>query len=159
MAEYDRDKLGDPQENESCFQFNQLLSEDDWFHQEPMEDGTPNVYWISIAAVYRNTLPSEIQYPWGWKTRPYDPTLAPDVAGVINDVDVFPFLVNSTMVNGFFPLVLPYPDQYPGEKQYDLTFELTTNKEDFGSADLNHNNWVDLADFAIFAQQWLTPGL
>ena len=74
FAGYDLDPR-DPceaMENEACFQWAQFLSQDEWFRQEPMADGMPNIYWLSIAAVYD---PCDYQkpdfYPWGWKTRPH----------------------------------------------------------------------------------------
>jgi hypothetical protein len=52
-------------QNESCFRFDQLLSQDQWFYQDTNEPrGT--VYWLSIAAIYDGTTPV---HPWGWKTR------------------------------------------------------------------------------------------
>ncbi|MHC4547098.1 MAG: DUF7901 domain-containing protein [Planctomycetota bacterium] len=48
---YDEDpRQADPDFKETCFQFNQLLSEDEWFYQEPNEPNT--IYWLSIAAIY-----------------------------------------------------------------------------------------------------------
>jgi len=169
--DYDFDLLGLPQENEACFQFNQLLSEEDWFYQEPMgvqEDGTviPNVYWFSIAAVYENLQPDEvIEYPWGWKSKPYDPDKAPDAAVVITQLDsntppwdtVGTSTIHVTHVTQYYPLVLPYPSQYPEGQWFDLAFELTTNKPKCPglTADLNNDCIVNLPDFAIMAQQWL----
>ena len=150
-------RFGDPQENEACFQFNQLLSEDSWFWQEGGDDTTQeNIYWISIAAVYLNTEPEMIEHPWGWKTRPHKNL---DVAGVITDLSgQWPPFTCGTLVSGFFPLLLPDPDRYPEGVAFDLAFELTTNEQApcYGLiADLNHNCIVDFYDFAIFANQWL----
>jgi len=150
-------RLGTPQENEACFQFNQLLSEDSWFWQEGGDAaGDGNIYWISIAAVYVNREPEQILHPWGWKTRPHKNL---DVAGVITDLSgQWPPFTCGTFVSGFFPLLLPNPDSYPDGRAFDLAFELTTNEQApcYGLiADLNHNCIVDFYDFAIFANQWL----
>ncbi|RKY04421.1 MAG: hypothetical protein DRP56_10050 [Planctomycetota bacterium] len=174
MQEYDLDRLGLPQENESCFQFNQLLSEDDWFYQEPMdvqEDGTviPNVYWFSIAAVYELEQGEVIEYPWGWKTKPFDETKAPDAAVVITQLDQgtppWETLTGTTTghiteVVNYFPLILPDPSVYqPGvyDGWWDLAFELTTNEPKCPGlkADLNDDCIVNLPDFAIMADDWL----
>ena len=150
-------RLGTPQENEACFQFNQLLSEDSWFWQEGGVDGADNIYWISIAAVYVGIPPEQIKHPWGWKTRPHKNL---DIAGVITDLagQWPPLTPGNVFVNGFFPLLLPNPQWYPEGVPFDLAFELTTNEQApcYGlSADLNHNCIVDFYDFAIFANQWL----
>lgn len=66
FAGYDKDPRG-LVENEACFQFHQYLPNDKWFYQDPGPEGR-NVYWLSIGAIY--DFP-EVQYPWGWKTRPH----------------------------------------------------------------------------------------
>ncbi len=111
---------------EACFKFDQQLSRDEWFHQDPA-NGT-NIYWISIAAVYRmGTAPP---YPWGWKTRPRDQdSPAPDDA-----------------VKIFLP-VAPHPGslyeqgeplEFPKGVSWDAAFVLTTQPVgpdlDFGDA-------------------------
>ncbi len=54
-------------QNEACFKFDQLLSQDKWFYQYGNEpNGT--VYWLSIAAIYDGNTPA---HQWGWKTRPH----------------------------------------------------------------------------------------
>ncbi len=53
---------------EACFLFEQYLTEAEYFYQHTSPDGTPAVYWISIAANYpAGTI---VEHPWGWKTRP-----------------------------------------------------------------------------------------
>lgn len=158
FAGYDLDpRIDDPdwQENEACFQFAQFLSQDEWFWQEPMEDGMPNIYWLSIAAIYEDGV--EVQYPWGWKTRPHQ---FMDDAVRIFDTDVWPPVVGAGWTGGQHVFLV---DETGVEVSWDLAFELTTNEDDPnpgpGNADLNHDNWVDLSDLAIFAQQWLTAGL
>jgi hypothetical protein len=50
-------------ENDACFKFDQLLSQDKWFYQEPNGPNEPmRVYWLSIAAIYDGNTP---KYPWG----------------------------------------------------------------------------------------------
>lgn len=66
FAGYDKDPRGLVR-NEACFQFHQYLPNDKWFYQDPGPAGR-NVYWLSIAAIY--DFP-DVQYPWGWKTRPH----------------------------------------------------------------------------------------
>ena len=133
-------------ENEACFQFTQLLSENEWFQQEPNEDpDIPHIYWLSIAAVYDET-PS---YPWGWKTRPHKFN---DDAVRITGASLWPPAIGSVFNAGI-------PIELQGES-WDLAFELTTNEPKApASADLNYDGIVNLADFAIFASQWLTAGL
>jgi len=72
FAGYDRDPFGRPErEKETCFQFTQLLSEDEWFRQEP-NDIDQTIYWLSIAAIYNASDYADPDfYPWGWKTRPH----------------------------------------------------------------------------------------
>ncbi|MHC4773409.1 MAG: DUF7901 domain-containing protein [Planctomycetota bacterium] len=168
-VDYDQDLFGLPQESEACFQFNQLLDEEDYFYQEPMADDgtTPNIYWFSIAAVYNGVDDvSQIQYPWGWKSKPYDPNKAPDPAVVITDLDpgTPPWETVSgtttphiTEVQTWFPIILPDPSLYPGGDWWDLAFELTTNEPKCPglTADLNEDCIVSLPDFAIMAQEWL----
>jgi hypothetical protein len=171
MEGYDHDLFGEPQLNETCFQFNQLLSEDDWFYQEPMQelpDGTevPNIYWFSISAVYDGVDDiAQVEYPWGWKTKPYDPNKAPDPAVVITALDpntppwdVAPGVAGHiTEVIDYFPIILPDPSVYPDGTWFDLAFELTTNEPKCPglTADLNEDCIVSLPDFAIMAQEWL----
>jgi hypothetical protein len=158
-GDYNIPLFGPPEENEACFQFNQLLSEDDWL--------TPNIYWFSIAAVYNGVDDvSQIQYPWGWKSKPYDPNKAPDPAVVITDLDpgTPPWETVSgtttphiTEVQTWFPIILPDPSVYPDGTWFDLAFELTTNEPKCPglTADLNEDCIVSLPDFAIMAQEWL----
>lgn len=158
---------------ESCFQFNQLLSEDEWFYQDPNElwpwgenpaDPYPNgtVYWLSIAAVYDPNV-TTIPYPWGWKTR--EPHWNDDAVRiwdtVMPPVDYppgfppanWPPSIGAAWVRGD-------PIEWPvGEVSWDVCFELTTNEAPHAlSADLNTDGIVDLRDLAILANQWLTAG-
>jgi hypothetical protein len=153
FAGYDKDPRqggGAPQED-SCFQFNQLLSQDQWFYQEPSGDPNhPQVYWLSIAPIWASTTPS---YPWGWKSRPH---FFNDDAVVIQSTNQWPLVIGSTWLSG-------YPIQWPAWPSlegisWDMAFELSTNEPGTPSADLNGDGIVDFFDFAIFADQWLTAG-
>ncbi len=75
FAGWDYDPFNPLAPTEACFRFEQQFQNWEFFQQEP---GT-NTYWVSIAAMYwGGQIPP---YPWGWKTRPRDPTsLAPDDA-------------------------------------------------------------------------------
>lgn len=140
--------------DEACFQFTQLLSEDEWFHQKLLTDpAIPNIYWLSIAAVYPPGV-EEMQpfYPWGWKTRPHKFN---DDAVRIANTDIWPIKLGATYTGGE-PIQLP-PWPVTDGQSWDMAFELSTNKPTIpASADLNYSGFVDLADFALFAQQWLT---
>jgi hypothetical protein len=160
FAGYDKDPRCDyPQmpcmKNEACFQFTQLLSEDQWFYQDPND----HVYWLSIAPVQIATAgdPDGQQefYQWGWKTRPHTFN---DDAVRIYATSMFPPTIGAKFLEGV-PIQLPeWPD--PTGKSWDMAFEITTNEPKApASADLNYSGFVDLADFAIFAQQWLSAGV
>ncbi len=140
---------------DSCFQFNQLLSQDEWFYQDGNEpNGT--VYWLSIAAIYPPQ--TTVDYPFGMKTREH----------FYNDDAVkfttlqgggWPPVIGSQWAGGMPIRFPPFPP--PAGVSWDVAFELSTNEPpDFGthSADLNQDGWVDFFDFAIFADQWLTAG-
>lgn len=160
FAGYDLDpRCDDPdspcEKNEACFQFNQLLSQDEWFRQLPLENpDIPNVYWLSIAAIYEPG--QEIVHPWGWKTREH----------LFNDDAVRIFqIVNPDGTNwpGTRPVIGAkfvdgQPVEFPPERSWDLAFELTTNQQapcHALPADLNHDCIVNMPDLALFAQQWL----
>lgn len=131
-------------ENEACFQFNQLLSEPDWFVQEPGE----HIYWLSIAAIYQpGVVP---QYPWGWKTRPHK---FMDDAVRTTMAQPWPPVTNQTQ------WVAGNPVEYPAGVSWDLAFEITTNLPGYCDnpipGDLNCDKIVNLPDFATFATHWL----
>jgi len=148
---------------ETCFQFNQLLSEDEWFYQDPCApwDADPRgtVYWLSIAAIYGPTQPWT-PYQWGWKTR--KPTWNDD-AVVIWDVDYQPF----DWPVGYIPPNWPpriaacwkagTPIEYPVGVSWDMAFELTTNRAGPNDliSDLNNDGVVDFKDLARLANEWL----
>ncbi|MBE3141712.1 MAG: hypothetical protein IMZ53_14145, partial [Thermoplasmata archaeon] len=95
---------------EATFQYDLYLPQESWFYQGPGE----NIYWISIAAIYTETTPSNI---WGWLTRPYEFN---DKAIIITD-PVAP-IVGSTFVSGV-PIDPAY-SEYP--EPMDMCFNLTT---------------------------------
>lgn len=112
---FDRDP-NDPSHpvTDSCFKFECDLPEPDYFYQDP-NDG---VYWLSIAAVYND--PCQVEYEWGWKTRPH----------YFNDD-----AVRITEINGPWPptlgsqCVASEPLELPEWCSWDMAFELTTNEE------------------------------
>jgi hypothetical protein len=111
---------------EPCFRFDQELSTNEWFHQDP-GSGT-NIYWIGISAFYAN--PSAVNYPWGWKTRPRDTnSLAPDDAVRI---------VNPTAPLPGMSFVSGQPIWWPSlTNSWDMAFALSTRateEQDFGDA-------------------------
>lgn len=120
----------DPDHKETCFQFNQLLSQDEWFYQEPNEPNT--IYWLSIAAIYDQNKPDP-NHPWGWKTRPWHfeddavrimGTMHPD--GTLWPPDL---KIGATWMIGD-------PVFYPTEaNSWDLSFELTTFMPDLDPND------------------------
>jgi len=136
---------------EACFQFTQLLPQDAWFYQEPLEDD-PNgrIYWLSIAPKWDD----EPAYKWGWKTRPH---FFQDDAVIIQDATIWPPVIGSQWSGGVPIKFPPYPD--PEGITFDVAFQLTTfEPPEKGSADLNYDETVNFTDLAIFAEQWLTTG-
>jgi hypothetical protein len=154
----DPDPDGHDEYTETCFQFNQLLSQDEWFYQEPNEpNGT--VYWLSIAPIYD---PNDYQdpnfYPWGWKTREH--FFQDDAVRIIHAMNP----IDGTL----WPPDLKTGSQYMDGNSifwpdpcdtWDLAFELTTNKpayeDDPIPGDLNVDRIVDLFDLATLANNWL----
>jgi hypothetical protein len=156
FAGYDKDPrhVGGPGEpNDSCFQFNQLLSQNEWFHQDPGGDPChPRVYWLSIAPIWGLTSPP---YQWGWKTRPH---FFNDDAVVIQGTNQWPPVIGSSWTNGY-PIQWPaWPD--PEGATWDVAFELTTNEPDtqYNVMDFNKDGIVNFLDFAAFANEWLKTG-
>ncbi|HOQ05744.1 MAG TPA: hypothetical protein PKY88_11080 [Anaerohalosphaeraceae bacterium] len=155
FAGYDKDPRGQ-MENEACFQFNQLLSQDEWFRQPPLDDPQqPRIYWLSIAAIYDPQYPP--MYPWGWKTREH--FFMDDAVRILQvrhpDGSLWP--PNPLQV-GKSVFAFGQPLEFPIGVSWDLAFELTTNQAppcSSLSADLNRDCKVDMPDLAIFAQQWL----
>ncbi len=96
-------------EYEACFEF---LCENLPVHY--IQPAGNNILWISIAAIYQT---SEVDNPWGWKTRPRDPTSpAPDDAVVI---------WNPTAPAPGMPYMAGAPLYWPDENNsFDTCFEL-----------------------------------
>ena len=111
---------------ESCFLFEQTLTPNFYFYQNPGPNGT-NIFWISIEAF--------LQYPtntWGWKTRPRDPTSpAPDAAVTFNPNLPIPYAAN--------PITFPTTTNL-----WDLAFELVTASE------AGEPKWEQLPDLTYF---------
>jgi hypothetical protein len=97
---------------EACFLFEQYLTEAEYFYQDTSPDGTPAVYWISIAANY--PAGTVIEHPWGWKTRPR--MFNDDAVRIHNPTSPH---MGSKYVNGK-PIYWPDPN-----KSWDMAFELT----------------------------------
>ena len=102
---------------EACFYFDQFLTEAEYFYQRTNPLGTPNIYWISIAAQYpAGTI---IDHPWGWKTRPRDPlSPAPDDAVIIRK-PTMPHIGDKYQDGK--PIYWPDPNY-----SWDMAFELTS---------------------------------
>jgi hypothetical protein len=139
--------------NEACFQYNQLLSQDEWFHQEPNHsDPNGRVYWVSISAIWPSgTKP----YRWGWKTRPHYWNDDAAKTNLFNPAGR-PTL-DSVWVNGTPIQYPPYPN--PDSVSFDMAFELTTNRPAYADdpmpGDLNGDKIVNFYDLAILADNWL----
>jgi len=110
---YDVDPYERPEyDNEACFQFTQLLSEDEWFQQEPLEDSNqPNIYWLSIAPIWAG---QTTDYQWGWKTREH---IFQDDAVRIQGASTWPVTLGSQWTGGV-------PLQYPEWPQEGETWDL-----------------------------------
>jgi hypothetical protein len=162
------------EKDEACFMFDQLLSQDEWFYQDP-NGGRGTVYWLSIAAIYDPCAP-EPNYPWGWKTRPH---FYNDDAVRIADVNgsLWPPVIGSTWVSG-------EPIKYPAGTSWDLAFVLTTNRMytprrghwpqpppeppisdanntaaiPLSQLDFNSDLIINFKDFAVMADVWLAEG-
>jgi len=176
FAGYDHDPRSNPDpcnplcQKETDFQFNQLLSQCEWFYQEPNGpndlDGDPNtaIYWLSIAAVYdANDYTDPNFYPWGWKTRPhFFQDDAVRIRGTQNSVTGLIWPPTPPTVCSWW--LAGEPVFYPTwEDTWDLSFELSTNEPAYRDApipgDLDLDKMVDLKDFAIFADFWLASAI
>ena len=154
----DDDIFLDPVEtrDETCFQFAQFLSEDQWFFQDPHGPDGGTVYWLSLAAIYNAG--DIVDHPWGWKTRPKHFN---DDAVRIRQVTPDPTIVPPPLI--WPPVVGTYwwsgePVHY-FEQSWDLCFELTTNEPTYADnpipGDINADKVVNLVDFAIVAANFL----
>lgn len=154
------------EKNEACFQFNQLLSENEWFYQKPDPDGQGGIYWLSIAAIYDADV-QEIRYPWGWKTRPHffeDDAVRIQVISDPTGLNVWPPKLGAIWSQGEPIALPPYPN--PNAVSWDLAFELTTNKPTYADnpipGDIGREGGVlipdgkvNLHDLLIMASNWL----
>jgi hypothetical protein len=161
FAGYDKDPRnhinfpGEPGFDEpvdACFQFTQLLSQDEWFYQEPSDDlANPRIYWLSIAPKWGSA-----DHPdWGWKTRPW---YFEDDAVIIQQAVPWPPVVGATKwMNGIPIQHPPYPD--PEGVSWDVAFELTTNEPAYEDnpipGDANLDGIFDFKDLAITLAHWL----
>jgi hypothetical protein len=124
----------DPRTNavEGCFLFEQNLATNEYFKQ-PGGPGT--IYWISIAAEY--AFGSAGPNPWGWKTRPRDPSSpAPDDAVQILQPPPWQIATNVLYALGI-PIFWPDPSH-----SWDLAFELIS------SLDVKGYKWEQLPDLS-----------
>jgi len=167
FAGFDEDPRGpnEPNEDDSCFQFTQLLSEDEWFYQEPNDPCDPDsvgVYWLSIAAVYDPCDYSNPNfYPWGWKTREH--FFDDDAVRIIHAMNPIDGTLWPPDLKIGSQWVIGDPIFWPTEEDsWDVAFELTTNQPAYEDepipGDLNADKIVNLRDIAILANNWLkTP--
>ncbi|MHC4575602.1 MAG: DUF7901 domain-containing protein, partial [Planctomycetota bacterium] len=102
---------------DTCFQYYVKLEPEEYFRQGDYELNTrDNVFWISIAAIY----PPEfiIQFPWGWKTRPW--SWMDDAVWFEVNEDPYPGM--PTVPSRITPIVDPYT-----RESSDVAFELDTD--------------------------------
>ena len=144
-------RTGEPNKLETIFQFTQLLSQDEWFYQQPTGDpNDPQIYWLSIAPVWDG----EPEYQWGWHNRPH--YFEDDAVRIWNvedgGGDVWPPTIGVKCTNA-------EPIPWPGDVSCDLAFELSTNMPGYCDnpipGDLNCDKIVDMLDLAIMAAHWL----
>jgi hypothetical protein len=127
VAGYEDDARGISQ-NETCFQFTCLLSQDQWFYPTLNLDAggktKPTVYWLSISAVY-DTGTKTPEHPWGWTTRPhFFNNAAARITGATagsSSVSQWPPEPASRWLAGDSV-------EYPRGTKWDLAFELLTNQ-------------------------------
>lgn len=169
FAGYDRDPRkygdkfpgGDPaghddpgiEPSDACFQYTQLLSQDEWFYQKPSDDpDNPRIYWLSIAPIWGD---ETLQYQWGWKTRRH---YFQDDAVSMQLTTQWPPVVGLTKwVQGIPIQYPPYPN--PDSITFDMAFELTTNEPDPNAkpnADLYPDGVINFKDLAIMVNLWGT---
>lgn len=170
FAGYDRDprnyppgveppnEVGFDEPMDTCFQFNQLLSQDEWFYQEPgNEPDKPRIYWLSIAPIFNPwDYDNADFYRWGWKTR--RPEWNDDAVRIMAVSDAsglvhWPPMIGSVWNSG---TPIKWPEDSDEQYSWDVAFELTTNEPGPPDADLNNDGTVNFKDLAILADQWLT---
>lgn len=145
-------------QNEACFKFDLLLSQDEWFYQDPNGTGG-TVYWLSIVAIYDPCGPDP-NHPWGWKTRPH---FYNDDAVRITDINDGSWLpqLGAIWKDG---TTIENPPQ-PDSNGWDMAFVLTANR-DYKELlyywpivpapdPIVDDNIINFENFAIFADHWL----
>ncbi len=143
---------------DACFQFTQLLSQDEWFYQEPSDDpDNPRIYWLSIAPIWDD----DSEWEWGWKTR--SPKWNDDAVSITQAAPWWPPVVGSTKWMAGVPVQYPpYPNT--DSVSWDVAFELTTNEPAYEDnpipGDSNLDGVFDFKDLAITLAHWLerAPG-
>ena len=122
----------------------------DAFQQEGTPDD-PVVYWLDVSIKLKEDMNAAI----GWKTRRYPKQFNDDAVMGATDLGVVYW--NDLHYPYDHPYYLEDPDNPPS---LDMAFMLTSDDCDIclGSADLNGDGDVDLADAAILADQYLTDG-
>ena len=104
---------------ETCFQYYVDLEEEEVFWQEEfLADTQDDVFWLSIAAIYDPCDMVYIDYPWGWKTRPWS-WMDDGVVFEVYDENPEEGMVIDPCSNPMYPL--------EWDESYDLAFELDTD--------------------------------
>ncbi|MGB2984886.1 MAG: hypothetical protein WBE26_03305 [Phycisphaerae bacterium] len=147
-------------EYEAAFRFDYHLDPSEYFHQQSGE----NIYWISIGAGYCGMEPGP--NPWGWKTRPRDPSSqAPDEAVIMPNPEMMYTPPGTTWedIGGGGPIHWPGPD-----RSWDMAFELTarsalsTTKQvqppDPHWPGLHAHDWAEPYHGVVLADQWRCQG-
>lgn len=123
VAGFDRDPRG-LRQDETCFQFTCLISQDEWFYPMVDRQTTSTVYWVSITAVY-DTGTMTPQHAWGWTTRPHH--FNSDAVQILNTSrpgtggTSWPPSIGSQWADG-------KRIEYPPNVSWDMAFELLTNQ-------------------------------
>ncbi|MFO0972916.1 MAG: GEVED domain-containing protein [Phycisphaerae bacterium] len=94
---------------ETCFRYDYNIPTAAWFTQDPSPN--PRIYWLSIAAIYSGTIPTNW---WGWKTREH----------FFQDDAVRIFSPLNATVGAIFSSGEPIEN--PTGVSWDAAFELTT---------------------------------
>jgi len=136
---------------ESVFEFTSLLSQDGWFHPNPVP-GTQ--YWISISAIYSV---GQASIPFNWMTRRNQGTSPAVVIQQIGStlpgqVAQWPPSLGESFQTGG-------PVNFPAGVPWDMSFELISSGGGQGGiapgGDLNGDGVVDVQDVSILMGLWL----
>jgi hypothetical protein len=99
--------------SDTCFQYYLSLEPNEVFWQQDHNDSTTeDIFWLSIAAVYPDD--GQVEFPWGWKTRPQHWRYDAVTFDVIGQLDL------GTLADNVTPL------EHEGES-FDVAFELDTD--------------------------------